>query len=217
MFIGHFALGFAAKRTTPQVPLPVLFAAAQLADLLWPFLLLAGVERVTIAPGTTAFTPLDFVSYPWSHSLLTLIIWSFVFGFVYTRVTHASTKIFVVLAALVVSHWLLDVAAHRPDMPVYPGGPKVGLGLWNSVPATIAIESAMFAIGVWLYARATRARDAIGTWAFVGLVVLLAVSYAANIVSTPPPSADAIAIVGICGGAVLIGLTWWADRHRVIR
>jgi hypothetical protein len=118
MFIGHFALGFAAKRTAPYVSLALLFAAAQLADLLWPFLLLAGVERVEIVPGITAFTPLDFVSYPWSHSLLTLIVWSIVFGFVSMKMTRGGPLLFTTLAALVVSHWLLDVATHRPDMPV---------------------------------------------------------------------------------------------------
>ena len=75
MFIGHFALGFAAKRATPRVSLAVLCAATQIADLLWPVFLAIGVEQVRIDPGNTAVTPLDFVSYPYSHSLLLLIVW----------------------------------------------------------------------------------------------------------------------------------------------
>ena len=214
MFIGHFALGLAAKRAAPRVSLPVLFSAAQLADLLWPFLLLAGAERVRIAPGITAFTPLDFVSYPYSHSLLLLGVWGVLFVFAYKKVSRAAAVASGTLLALVLSHWVLDFITHRPDMPIYPGGPKVGLGLWNSVPATIAVESTMFAAGVWIYARTTRARDAVGKWAFVGLIALLGISYAANIVSAPPPSVNAIAIVGIVGAAVLLGLSWWTDRHR---
>src|SRR5882672_1710947 len=161
MFIGHFALGFAAKRAAPRLSVAALFAAAQLADLIWPFLLAAGVEQVRIQPGITAFTPLDFISYPYSHSLLALVLWGLLFGGACAVVVR-DRRVMLVVAALVVSHWVLDWITHRPDLPLYPGSAKVGLGLWNSVPATVVVESAMFAVGVWLYARATRATDVIG-------------------------------------------------------
>src|SRR5579872_7109555 len=109
MFLGHFALGMAAKRAAPRVSLAVLFAAAQLADLLWPLLVATGIEVVRIDPGNTAFTPLDFVSYPYSHSLLTLVLWAAVFGLAYRVATKRNGTTFVVLAALVTSHWVLDV------------------------------------------------------------------------------------------------------------
>jgi hypothetical protein len=228
MFIGHFALGFAAKRVAPRLSLAALFAAAQLADTLWPVLVGAGVEQVRIDPGNTAMTPLDFVSYPYSHSLLTLVVWGVVFAYVAQRGTRVRLKpgttaakpheddatIFLLIALLVVSHWVLDFVTHRPDMPIYPGGPKVGLGLWNSIPATIGVESLMFAAGVWIYASATRPRDAIGRWAFVTLVSFLVVVYAGNIAGGAPPSVNAIVIAGIVGAALLILWAWWADRHR---
>ena len=69
MFIGHFALGFATKRVAPQVSLGTLFLAAQFVDLLWPTLLLLGVERVSIDPALRG-APLRFEHYPVSHSLL---------------------------------------------------------------------------------------------------------------------------------------------------
>src|SRR5215831_12940982 len=165
MFIGHFALGFAAKRATPHVSLVALFAAAQLADLLWPFFLLAGWEQVRPVPGHNPFLLLDFVSYPLSHSLLMLVIWGVVFGFIYQKSTGASAAAFLCLAVLVVSHWVLDAATHRPDLPWYPGGPRVGLGLWNYPRATLVIEGAMFIAGLAVYLRATRARDRMGSWA----------------------------------------------------
>jgi membrane-bound metal-dependent hydrolase YbcI (DUF457 family) len=214
MFIGHFAVGFAAKRAAPNVPLVALFGAAQLADLLWPFLLMAGIEQVRVSPGDTAFTPLDFVSYPYSHSLLLLAVWGVAFGYIYKAATNASSGAFAVLAALVVSHWILDVVTHRPDMPVYPGGPKVGLGLWNSVAATIAIEVAMFVVGFVVYMRTTRPRDQVGRWAIPGLAGLLCGGYLANIGAAPPPSVTVLAIVAAVGAAVIMLVTWWADRHR---
>lgn len=214
MFIGHFAVAFGAKRLTPRVSLAALFGAAEFADLLWPVLVAAGAERVQIDPGNTAATPLDFLSYPYSHSLLTMILWGVVFGACYRAATGRNGRAFIVLAALVVSHWVLDALTHRPDMPLYPNGPKVGLGLWNSLAATVIVETAMFAAGVWIYARATRARDAIGRWSFAALVGVLFIIYISNLTSGPPPSVAAIWIAGIAGGALLLAWSWWTDRHR---
>src|SRR6478672_2579076 len=114
MFVGHFAAGLAAKRVAPQLSLGVLFLAAQLADVLWPMFVAAGLETVRIAPGLTAVTPLDFVSYPYSHSLLALAIWAIALGAI-CRFAIGGRTTFIVVAALVLSHWVLDVVSHRPD------------------------------------------------------------------------------------------------------
>ena len=212
MFIGHFALGLAAKRAAPRLSLAVLFAAAQLADILWPIFLAIGLEHVRIDPGNTAITPLDFVSYPYSHSLALLIIWGVVFGWLVA--VRLRPGVFGVIVALVVSHWVLDYVTHRPDMPLYPGGPKLGLGLWNSVPATVAVEVPLYLVGLWVYRSATRARDTIGRWAFALLAATLLIMYAGNLMSPPPPSVTAIWSVSIVGGLLFLAWAWWADRHR---
>src|SRR3954454_4913957 len=107
MFIGHFALGFAAKRVTPRVSLAMLFVAAQFADILWPLLVAAGIEQVRIDPGNTAFTPVDFVSYPVSHSLMLVVIGGVVIGLCY-RTSRADRGTFLTICLLVISHWVLD-------------------------------------------------------------------------------------------------------------
>jgi len=213
MFIGHFAAGFAAKRVAPRVSLAVLFLAAQLADVLWPIFVAIGLESVRIAPGITAVTPLDFVSYPYSHSLVALSIYAVAFGAVCWWLLGDLTAS-VVVAALVISHWVLDFVSHRPDMPIYPGGPRYGLSLWNSLPATVLVEIAMFAAGVWLYAKTTRARDTIGRWSFVGLVLFLLIAYGGNLAGGPPPSIAAIYWIGILGSVLILWWSWWTDRHR---
>lgn len=219
-------MGFAAKRAAPRTSLAVLFAAAQFADLLWPLLVAAGVEQVRIAPGTTAFTPLDFVSYPYSHSLALLVVWGIAFGaFVAVRgafgrdggagfVSFRADGAGAVVALLVVSHWLLDWITHRPDMPLYPGSARFGLGLWNSVPDTLIVEVAMFAAGVWVYAASTRPRDGVGRWSFAAFVAFLLVAYAGNVFGGPPPSVRAIWILGVIGGAILLAWSEWFDRRR---
>jgi hypothetical protein len=212
VFIGHFAVGFAAKRAAPRLSVAVLFAAAQFADLLWPVLVALGIEQVGIQPGITAFTPLDFISYPYSHSLLLLCVWGAVFGAICAAVVR-DRRVWLVVFALVVSHWVLDWITHRPDMPLYPGSRKVGLGLWNSIPGTIVVEVAMFVAGIWMYTHSTRARDRTGTRAFAAFVGFLFAAYAGNL-GPPPPSVAAIVWVGIAGGAVLLLWAWWFDRHR---
>jgi membrane-bound metal-dependent hydrolase YbcI (DUF457 family) len=212
MFIGHFALGFAAKRVMPRVSLAALFGAAQFADLLWPPLVAVGVEQVRIDPGNTASTPLDFVSYPYSHSLLMLIVWGVLFGLICARAVP-DKRVFGIIFALVVSHWVLDYVTHRPDLPLYPGGPKLGLGLWNRPVLEKAIEIAMYAAGLWIYFRATKARDAVGRWGLYGIAAFLFIGFLAS--SAPPPSVTALWAAALILGGLTIVWTWWADGHRV--
>lgn len=215
MFIGHFATAYAAQKLAPRTSLGTLFAACQLPDLVWPGLLLLGVERAAIAPGDTAFTPLRFEDYPLSHSLVTVAALGAAFGaFHFWRRRRALDA--VLLALLAVGHWLLDFVSHRPDMPLWPGGPKLGLGLWNSVPATLVVEVLLFAGGLWLALSARRARDGIGRWGFYGLVTLLLLIYVSNATSPPPPSMAAVGWLGLLGGPVLVALAAWVDRHREV-
>ena len=212
MFIGHFALGFAAKRAIPWLPLAVLFAAAQLADIIWPFLVATGIEQVRIEPGVTAFTPLEFVWYPYSHSLLFLTIWGLLFGAVCAAIV-GNRRALPWILALVVSHWVLDWITHGPDMPLYPDSARFGLGLWNSIAGTILVETALFAAGVWIYIRSTRARDRIGSVGLAALIVFLLAAYVGSL-SGPPPSVTALVVVSIAGAAIIVSWAWWFDRHR---
>ena len=215
MFIGHFAVGMAGKRVAPKVSLPVLFVAAQFADILWPFLVATGVETVRIAPGDTKFTPLEFVSYPWSHSLLMLIVWGIVLGIGY-RVYTGDGRGGFVIGALVVSHWVLDWISHRADMPLYPGGAKYGLGLWNNPTATMAVEIVMFAIGVAIYEGTTKGKDKKGQYAFWLMVFLLLLAYTASSGGPPPPSVKVLWMVSIVGIGLGLLLSAYVDRHRTL-
>jgi len=216
MFIGHFAAALAAKRATPRTSLGWLFAACQLSDLIWPLLLLAGVERAHIAPGDTAATPLAFDHYPWSHSLLMTVVWGIVLGGIYLA-WRGDRRAAVVLAAVVASHWVLDWITHRPDLPITPwSDTRVGLGLWHSVIATVVVEGVLFALGIWLYSTVTRPRDRTGRVAWVSLVVFLVLIYVANIFGPPPTNMTAVAVSAL---AIWLLVWWaaWADGHREVR
>lgn len=216
MFIGHFGVGFGAKRVAPRVSLGTLFLAAQFLDLLWPTLLLLGVETVRIEAGATAVTPLVFEHYPVSHSLVAALGWGVLLGGAHfllrRRVRDA-----VLVGLLVPSHWGLDLIVHRPDLPILPyGNVLVGLGAWNSLPLTLLIEVPLFLVGVILYARCTIPLDRRGTWGLWSLVGFLLAVYAGNLFGNPPPSATAIAWAGQSQW-LLVAWAWWIDKHRGVR
>ena len=212
MFIGHFAVSFAAKPIAPSVSLGTLFLAAQLADLLWPNLVLLGLESFTISPGATVVTPLEFVSYPYSHSLLALTFWGAAAALLY-RGFGRSTEAAFTIGAVIVSHWLLDAVTHKADMPLAFGEARVGLGLWNSLPGTLVVEGLMFLIAVAYYMRTTRARDRVGTVALWALVVSLVLIYTANLLSPPPPSVTAVAWTAQAMWLLVLA-AYFIDRHR---
>jgi hypothetical protein len=212
MFIGHYAVGFAAKRAAPKTSLGLLIGSTVLLDLLWPIFLLLGWEEVRVVRGATPFLNLDFVSYPISHSLATTIGWAVLAGGLYWTVTRNRAGA-IWIAIGVASHWVLDFISHRPDLALWPGGPKVGLGLWNSTFQTVAVEEAMLAVGLWIYVVHTSALDPIGRWGFLGFLVFTLGIYAASIASPPPPSARAVAWVGLSSWLMPLWAGWF-DRHR---
>jgi hypothetical protein len=212
MVIGHFGFGLGAKKFAQKVSLGLLFMAVQWADLLWPVLLLLNVEHVDLQPGNPKF-PLVFTDYPVTHSLLMGIVWGLCFGFIYWLVRKDIRGAFV-LGICVVSHWVLDLVVHLPDLPLFPGSsPKVGLGLWNWPVLTGVVEAALFVTGTVLYLRATRAKNAAGKWGFWLLVVLLVVAHVAGLLSPMPASAHAIGWAAQYQW-IFVVLGFWVDRNR---
>ena len=212
MFLGHFALALAAKKAAPKASLGTLVLSAQFADCLWPVLLLLGIEQVRIVPGLMRASPFDFVSYPISHSLLMQLVWGLLFGVLYL-LSRRDLRTALIVGALLPTHWLLDYFAHRPDMPLYPGGgPKVGLGMWDSLPLTLLVEYGMLVAGVAIYLTSTRSKGG-RNYAFWSLIIFLAVVYAASEFGPPPPNVRALAISAI---AIWLTIPWAAaaDRRR---
>ena len=215
MFLGHFGLGFAAKRATPAVSLGALFLAVQFADLLFWVLALLGVEHFRIQPGATRVTPMDFYDYPFSHSLAGLCVWGLCIGGAYW-VLRKDRVAALVLAAGVLSHWFLDALVHRPDMPLAPGGgPKVGLSVWNRPALTVVLELLLYGFGIALYLKTTRGLDRTGSWTLWGLIVFLAAAWAGSVLGPPPPNERTVEWTGL---AMWLFVPWgyWIDRHRVI-
>jgi len=217
MFIGHYAVGLAAKKLAPRTSLAWFVAAATLLDLLFPAFVILGWERAHFVRGETVFLRISLDDYPWTHSLLMALVWSALFALVCLLVTRVR-RAAVVVGAAVFSHWVLDFLTHSADLPLWPGGTaRVGLGLWYSTAGTIAVEGLMFVAAVWIYGALTQARDGVGRWALWGLVAFLALSYAGSILSSAPPNPTAFAWVGLVLGWLTVWWAWWIDAHREAR
>jgi membrane-bound metal-dependent hydrolase YbcI (DUF457 family) len=213
MFIGHFGAGFAGKKFSKSASPGTYFMAAQWIDLIWPILLLLGIEKAEIKPGVTTATPLDFTYYPFTHSLFGVLVWAVLFGAVYFFIKKKS-KTAIILWLLVVSHWFLDLLVHIPDLPIFPGySLKVGLGLWNNLTATVILEGLIFISAVYLYYNATKPKNKLGAYSLIGLIVFLLILYVSNLVGPPPPS---IEMIGIVGNAQWLIVLWgyWIDKNR---
>jgi hypothetical protein len=206
MFLGHFAVGLVGRRLAPGVSLGTWFLAVQLVDLVWPVFLLTGREHVRIAPGITAFTPLDFYDYPLTHSLVGGAVWALLLA-VFSRGAHRDWRASLWLAGGVLSHWVLDVVAHRPDMPILPNGPYVGLGVWYSVAATLAVELTVFFAALLFYVRGAR-RTGVAFWA---MIAVLLVSYAGAAFGPPPPDVRTLAFSALAVW-LFVFWAWWVDR-----
>lgn len=208
MFIGHFALALSAKKIDKLPSLAIMFVAVQLLDLLWPIFVLLGFETFKIEVGNTAITPLDFVSYPYSHSLLMTVIWAVLFSAGYFLITK-NKKGSILLGVLVCSHWILDFITHRPDLPLSPfGSLKVGLGLWNMPVAETIIEVGLFLTGVYMYFKTVNPKRKIAFWT---LMIFFIGIHFMNILGPPPPSINAVAL-GANTLWIFVLWAWWVEK-----
>lgn len=213
MFVGHIAVALAAKRQAPSVNLGWLVAGVTALDLVWPILVLAGIEHVTIAPGATAFTPLIFDSYPWSHSLVMSVLWGLVLAGI-ARAARVPGSPAVLLVMLVVSHWVLDFVSHAPDMPLWPGdSPRFGLSLWNSIPATFIVEGALWVAGIVLHLQARARKGERPGWPFWSLIGVCTIMWITSPFQAPPPSVRALGWFALIGW-IVIPWAAWGDRSR---
>ena len=214
MFIGHLAVGLASKKIAPSASLASLLFAALLADVMWPILVALGAEHVRLVPGAQPYALLADASYPWSHSLLMLIVLGAIFFGIH-RYLSGENRVGLILGALVVSHWVLDFVSHGPDLPLWPAGPRVGLGLWRSLSGLMMLELAMFATGALIYFRSTLSRDRLGNWGFWVFVALLVGSYIGGVVApSVPRSVRTFAFGAFAGNLVILLWAIWMGQHR---
>ena len=213
MFIGHYGLAFAGKGIDKKPSLGTMFIAAQGLDLLWPVLVLTGVEKFTVDPGNTVLTPLSFTSYPWSHSMLMGIVWGLLFAIIYFVVTK-NARGSLLLGFLVFSHWLLDFFTHRADLQLTPfSETRVGLGLWNYKWPEIIIETSIFVLGAVIYLNVSKAKNKKGQWTFWTLFIFLLTIHFLNMFGPPPTNVKMVAWMAMSQW-LLVAWAYGIDKNR---
>lgn len=205
MLVGHYGPALAGKAIARSVPLWVLFLAVQLVDVAWSVFVANGIERVRIVPGFTDANALDLYDMPLTHSLPGVLAWSLAAGLIYAVWARQQKRLGGLVVGLAVfSHWLLDLLVHVPDLPLWPGGPEVGLGLWNHYPLAVALEAAMLLGGFFIYLRVTEAKGLVGRiWPWVFLLLL----GAAEIANHHGPLPDDPAAFGYAAAASFLVFT----------
>ena len=210
MFIGHFAIGLWTKKKDQLPSLAMLFLAVQFLDLIWPIFVLFGIETLSIDPGNTEMTPLNFEFYPYSHSLFMALVWAVLFGAVYYFFTKNKRGSWL-LSALVLSHWVLDFITHRPDLPLSPfTAQKLGLGLWNLPAIAIPFEVALFGIGIYYYLKNSGTIRKTSFWILSGFLLLV---YFLNLLGPPPPDTMAVAWSANLMWIIIIW-AWWIEKPK---
>ena len=202
----------ALKKAEPRVSLGWYFLGVQFVDLLWPIFCLAGLESFTISPGITAYTPLDFQHYPYTHSLVAGGVWALLLAAI-SYFVYRSQKASMLIAVAVLSHWALDFFTHRPDMPLAFNGPKWGLGLWNHFAATIIVETSIFIAGLYLYLSSVSFVSKKRKVAFYALVSFLLVVSFMNAFGPPPPSEEAVSYSAL-GLWLMVAWAHFADAEE---
>jgi membrane-bound metal-dependent hydrolase YbcI (DUF457 family) len=215
MFVGHYGPSLVIRAMRPALPLWLTFVAAQLVDVAWALLVLSGIEKVRIVPGITAASPLDLYYMPYTHGLVMSLCWALAAGAVCKVLFRwPSWSLALWLGVAVFSHWLLDLLVHRPDLPLYGDSMKVGLGLWNLPPVSLALEVIALFGGLWLYLQRTTARNAIGRYGPLAFVVAMLAIQVATSAGPPPPSTPALAWTALGAYLTFALVAGWIDRQR---
>jgi len=212
MFVGHYSAALAAKAAEPRAPLWTYVIACQFMDIGWSGLVAAGVEKVRVDP--TAPGSLDLYYMPWTHSLPGALAWSIGGGLLARFALKLPARAAALIGAVVFSHWLLDLLVHQPDLELWVGGPKLGLGLWNYPVPEQALEIGLLALaGAWWVGE--RVRGGRRIWpAVLFLAGLVALQIAGQLA---PAGGDAVSmgLTALFAYLAVGGFAWLLDRGPV--
>lgn len=219
MFIGHYGIGLALKKTDKLLSLGWLFIAVQLPDLIFSVALLTGIEKINIIAGTNSLTSVEYAFVPYSHSLIATLLWAGLVAVICLIIPLKSDlprrRTALVMAVAVLSHFFLDVIVHNPDLDLLGNGVyKIGLGLWNYPFVSYTFEALLLFIGLWVYLRSTKGKSFSGKYGMPILCVILLIMNAYNVFGPTPTSTEFFAIRMLAALVFTSVVAFWLDRKR---
>jgi hypothetical protein len=217
MGVGHAAVALGAAKAAPRMNVGWLVFAALLADFLLGIFTVAGLEQVNVPADYSSRHYLIFV-FPYSHGLLSLLLWGAAFGLLVSLVHGMQrSRVFLIVVALVLSHFLLDGLVHVVGLPlVGEHSPRFGLALWKHLPLELALETAMAVVGVALYLRLAGASPA---WTRSGIIILMVLLTAltwGQLFANTAPALSQLSASWIMLPLLLSGAIYVLDRKRIV-
>jgi hypothetical protein len=219
MGVGHAAVALGATRVVPRVNVGWLVFAALLSDLLLGIFAFMGLEHASVPPDYAQRHYLRF-TFPYSHGLLPLVLWAAIAGLAVSRLERFDRwRISMVVAGVVLSHFVLDAVVHVSGLPLAgENSAKIGLGLWNHMPLELALETLMAVVGMVIYLRVAGSRaSAASRYGIAALMVFLTAMTWTQLFSATPPSPDALVFFWIASPLVLSVVAYLLDRGRAPR
>ena len=215
MFIGHYAPAFLAGADRDSPPLWLGTVAVQAIDFAFFSFALAGIEHYRLTPGATATNWLDLYDMPYTHSLLGTGVWALGFALA-TLAVWRNARMALIVAGLVLSHWLLDLLVHRPDLTLAGSAPRFGLGLWNVPWVEKPLELALCFGALAFYLARTRPVRRDARWAAGALVIALALFQAIDWFGARTTRLEpAQQYLALFAYGMVIVLSGWVGRTRV--
>lgn len=210
MFVGHYSAALVAAAHPKAPRLGTLFVAAQLMDLGFFTFVLTGTEHMRLTPGFTVMNNMDLYDMPLTHSLLGAGGLALVFA-IAVALWLRSTMAGAIAGTVVVSHWVLDLLVHAPDLTLAGSPPKLGLGLWNCPAIEMPLEIGLLFASAWLFARAKRPQK----WRLAVLLAVLLAFQAFNWFAPQPTELDASqSILGLVAYLIAAAVAWWVAKDR---
>ncbi|SRR5579871_238837 len=217
MGIGHVALALGASKAEPRLNVGWLVFAAVVSDFLLGIFAALGLEHATVPPDFANRHYLLF-TFPYSHGLLALTVWSTILGFLVSRALgFRGQRVWILVALVALSHFLLDGLVHVAGLPlVGENSPKLGLGLWNHMPFELSLETLMAIIGLVIYWKITGAdRSALSRYGIALFVIIMTGLTWTQLLPSPAPTARVLTISWIVAPIVLSAIAYALDQRRV--
>jgi hypothetical protein len=213
MFAGHVGVALAIGSTERHLNAGALaFAALLLDSTFWLFVLL-GWESVKIPPDFVNTHQPQF-TFPYSHGLLASLVWSLLSGGATlcwrAGLQEARLRSAGLVALAVFSHWLLDALVHEPGLPLFTArSPRVGLGLWQTMPVALAIEALLVIAGLALFLMGSGLSQARKLWLGSLVLAVLGFTVMGMTVAAPPPSTATMAASSLATILLVCMLLGW--------
>ncbi len=169
-----------------------------------------------IIEGFTEVNALDLYYMPYTHSLTAAISWSVIVVGIYLwmRKWRGWGGSAILVGLVVLSHWIVDLPMHVPDLPLYGNEYKVGFGLWNNLPVSLFLEAILLFGGLLYYLRATKAKTSGGRYAMIVFCIVMFGIHLMSIFGPPPASPVMAGLSALVSYMLFAGVSGWLELKR---